>query len=431
MLNLSVQQKQTLTTNVKPPTPLPSLAEYMTQQLKQRADYAWLRITSKNRKPTPNSLKLLILYYEACTDYLLNEDQYSDPEKSRRIDEIRLFDIDINNREFLKDFPPSSLPQELINLRLAVYWTRYADYAGYLATIVRKEPQQLPKTPFAEHISGQSLWTKISAQLRNEEPEYQKYVFKYQALVKTTYAVYKAAERAGIDFDAVIGLIHLYADRNQAFHRGIKEDLASSSWNDIARKLFEDLRDLASVCPPDMAVEEDQMRAVLLELQSDWFDISSNPNNPSSWVPRVARLQQAAGIGQQSNQSAQAHAQQVAQNAVRRLALDQEKGMILAQALATPEKGKLPETGPGPSKKRKASRTLEPEQRRKAWNLIMEQQNGINTQILSIIKKRREVNRMVSVHRDAFGDEGPPEEEPSPKKPQDDEPSISELFTTE
>ncbi|KAL9579894.1 MAG: hypothetical protein Q9203_006520 [Teloschistes exilis] len=158
----------------------------------------------------------------------------------------------------------------MIKLRRYVVWARYGDYASHVTAILRDKSKEAEPTPFAaEEKSGQYLWKDVSLRLRQEESAYRQYVFQDQSLVKTTHAGYTAANRAGIDFDTIITPIHHFAGPNSAFHNGLKEELEEGRSNTTAHHIFNDLKDLSSLCPPELAEQELRMRVILEALRDE------------------------------------------------------------------------------------------------------------------------------------------------------------------
>ena len=264
------------------PGPLSSVAGYTPERLEERADYADARLTSTTRVPTPNIAKLLTLYKNACMEMHLGYETLSRADLAARAEEIRGYDQDLSEQEWMRDNPDSTMPDEVLKLRKLVYWARYGDYAAHMASQLRKKAGEDPKTAFAEKISGQFLWTDISAQLKREERAYNKTFLRDESVVPTIIAVHEARGPVGIDVDAMIRTIHLYADRNAAFHRSLKEMLKAQEYLGIAKIIFDDLKDLGSICSPAPSDDEAAIRALLEQLRDEGFETSFNSDKPES-----------------------------------------------------------------------------------------------------------------------------------------------------
>ena len=356
------------------PGPLSSVAEYTPQRLIERADYADARLTSTTRVPTPNTAKLLTLYKDACMDLHLEleDKEISQAEQAERAEEIRGYDQNFSDHEWLCENPASAIVQNVLKLRKYTYWARYGDYAGHMASQLRKKAGSA-KTAFSETISGQFLWTDISQEIKNEAPYYNENCFREIQTVATTFAVYDACVHIGINSDNMINLIHMYADRNKAFQRGLKEMLEGRKYFDIAKSIFDDLNELPSIMPPELSDDESAMRALLEQLRDEWFDISSDPNEPQTWIRKPA-IDEAYNALQKSKQIREQHDLSIAQRAEnRQTALDEDIDLLL-QAATNPEDGKLLKKGPispttkksGKSKKRKASHPIDVSNRSEA-----------------------------------------------------------------
>ncbi|KAL9600844.1 MAG: hypothetical protein Q9219_002886 [cf. Caloplaca sp. 3 TL-2023] len=156
---------------------------------------------------------------------------------------------------------------DIIGLRRHAYLARYGDYATNVDL----------QTAFADKISGQYQWTQISAAIKEESLDWKAHGPRFLERVKTTYAVYASCRWAGIqNHSHMITLVHMYAEGNTAFHRGLQTDLENHKYATIAKFLFD------SVCPPNMADQEIAMRAVLEQLRDEWFDDEYVPDEPEA-----------------------------------------------------------------------------------------------------------------------------------------------------
>ncbi|KAL9021598.1 MAG: hypothetical protein Q9185_001246 [Variospora sp. 1 TL-2023] len=403
-------------------TPPPLLLDrsYTPEVLVDRIDYASQRLNSTTRFLTPNSRKLLTIYHDACASLHLHYDGAAEQQKTETIKAIRGFEVQISTAFFLRDVSSDQLLQELITLRQMTFWARYGDYAGHIASKLRQgSAMAQPPSQYANKISGEFPWTKISEALKDEEQEWKMYGSKYPDRVPTTFAVYSNSQTAGIqDYKNMISIIHLYADRNQAFHRGLQQYLEEPDYGRIARCLWEDLRDLSSVCPPSMAGIELTWRSVLEQMRDEWFDISPGPENPSNWNNKPA-IRIVHDRLQKNKAEHQRNLQLIAAKAASRLAMDQEPEALFIQACTQPPTPfQLPDPGPGAPMssykgkgKVKAQKPIDVSDRRKAWDTIMKQQLGQLPQLEMTLSKQREINRIVSAYRAVYGDDAPP---PSP-----------------
>lgn len=357
--------------------PLSSIAEYTPKRLEERANFAEARLKSTTRVPTPNVAKMLTLYKNACMDLHLDYDNFSQDETLQRAEEIRGYDEDLSSKDWLREDPDSSMLDNVLKLRKYAYWARYGDYAVHMES----KAAEASETAFADEISGQFLWTEISKNIHREERIFKEQHFHDTTLVPTTVAVYEACGRIGIDCDVMIKIIHLYADRNAAFHLCLKVMLEDQAFGTIARCIVDDLSDLASVYPPELSGQEGAMRALLEELRDEWFDTSFNPNKPGAWRPKLT-IQKAYYVVQETKQIDQQDAQSIAQRAINRLhAIDEE-----VESDGKPTEGET-------------IRPIDVSDRKEAWKTIMRQQYRAHGDVLSAVASQRKVNRVISTYR--------------------------------
>ncbi|KAL8955651.1 MAG: hypothetical protein Q9193_006573 [Seirophora villosa] len=420
--SLPVRKTRTRTIDLSSPQPLVLDSAYTSEALYQRMDYADQRLGSTTRYLTPNSQKLLTIYRNTCADLHLEYDDTPEDKKVQAIGALRHFEIQMSSVHFLNDVSSDELLQELISLRRRTFWARYGDYAAHITSKLRNAAAAAqPPTPHADTISGNFKWIQISEAIKDEEENWKRDGSRYPELVPTTYAVYSNCKKAGIhEYQTMIGIIHFYADRNEAFHRGIQGYLEEPDYTQVAICLYEDLRDLASVCPPSMADTELMWRSVLEQLRDDWFDISDGPDKPRNWnhKPAIKTAHERLVKGKAEHQR---NLESVAAKAANRLGLDKESEDLMVQAYTQPPSPfQLPAPGPGTptmSSKGKgkamAAKPVDVSDQRNAWDTIMKQQLGQLPQLEMTLSKQREINRVVSAYRAAYGDDPPPSSPPT------------------
>ncbi|KAL9024676.1 MAG: hypothetical protein Q9196_006338 [Gyalolechia fulgens] len=421
---LTIQKRRRSTVNGTTPIPLLSDDAYTPDCVQQRLDDTDNRLNSTTRYLTPNSQKLLTLYRNACYDLLLEslDEDWPAAEKTKRINEVRGYETDMNNRRFLQDVSDQTLLAEIVTFRQYSYYARYGDYAAHLVSKLRKEASVQPQCQFADALSGKQLWSTISAQIKNEAPTWARNGAIDPSAVKTTYAIYENCARVGISHDHMVLLIHLYADRTLSFHRGLQDYLENQQYSQIAQCLYEDLRDLSSVAAPNQSADETAMRAVLEQLRDQWFDSSHAPDQPQGWtnLPEIRKVRDEL---QKAKQKSQDMMRKVAQNAAQRITLsieeeelsNEEEELLVQAATQPPEPPQLPPPGPGSATitgkgkaKLSIGKPVDVSHRKQAWDAIMDQQHGQYNGIKTTMARQRQINRMVSAYRTAYGEDPPP-----------------------
>lgn len=232
----------------------------------------------------------------------------------------------------------------------------------------------------------------------------------------TCYALDQACAHNGLLFQPVVDTIHLYAKRNQLFHRGLDGLIEHRDFARLGKVLFEDLQDLASLVPPNQLRFEVALRATIEALINEWFDKKGHPNEPKNWGATKVLID-LGNTGRRARPSATAQKQQMAAKAMKLAEICQEEGELIMQA-ATYAKGSqiLPVPGPLPKGKRKASGDVDVSDRKKAFKAIVEQQDEVTADYFKVTQRQREVNRIVSAYRVEHGDAPP--ETPPPTPPQ-------------
>ena len=146
-------------------------------------------------------------------------------------------------------------------------------------------------------------------------------------------------------------------------------------------------------------------------MRDDWFDWAKAPQQPFGWIPKpaITKVYEQLSKAQKAKDQAFRH---VAQKAAQRLQLDKENEELLIQA-ATDYTDELPPAGPGypPNSKKGKAKAQAPKRivsRQEAWETIMKQQDAVHGSFIVTLNKQREVNRLVSDYRSAYGNSPPP-----------------------
>ncbi|KAL8716057.1 MAG: hypothetical protein Q9225_006264 [Loekoesia sp. 1 TL-2023] len=279
MDTLQVKRTRASTLELQTPEPESSIAAYHPTRVREGLQYAQRRLKSKLRKPTPNTEKVLLLYSQACSRYLEDVQSMSEKDKRDKLNEIRTYEIDMSNMSWIKDVPTFPLTDSILALRQITYYARYGDYAKLIVAKLRAASQQEPKTPNWEAISGKHYWTSIAARLQDETPYWKDLISgkgTSEENIETNRAVRQACKRIGIEEENMISILAFYGKRNTMFHSELEELIENKRYHRISVMLYDDIRDLASVCPVKDSRSEEALRAVLETLRDEWFDTSDD-----------------------------------------------------------------------------------------------------------------------------------------------------------
>ena len=375
MKSLKVGRQRASTISLKPLAPESSLQDYTEERLLAGMEYAQARIT---RKVTPRTRKLLEIYAQDCKAAIEELKTGSEGTLDRLLTEVRNREVDISNKSWLKEIPNSAqeaIEQELLKLRRYIFHARYGDYMAALTKIL--EPRAIEyKSDNWKMLARNAYWTRVSTKLHEESEIWKKHGSEDTDKVPITWSIYQAAKHVGIDFDAMISIIQLYAERNQIFHAGLDEALANEDYSDIAVLLDKDIKDLPSLVPMEHLNEETSIHAALVVLRNTWFDDRGRAN-PKAWQYTTALTDHAARRRADPINAAQEQAQLIAAKTAILLSTKQEEAALLEQAAQTPDSKQVPskalEDYGAAFKKRKASTEMAND-RRTTWKTCIAQQ---------------------------------------------------------
>ncbi|MCJ1397699.1 hypothetical protein MMC11_000895 [Xylographa trunciseda] len=219
------------------------------------------------------------------------------------------------------------LQADLLELQRLQYSARYGDYAKIIAHKVRKEATE-QQTESWEEISDRLYCVELSEKLHEEAKDYDKYGAKSgPEQAGTSKAVHAAYTAVGIDFHQTRLAIYAYGERCDAVHHTIFT-LVENDWSGAAHILYRDIQDLANVMPPGMEAQEETLRAILLELRDEWFDIQPDKfAEPKTWFPtqKVRREVRASRDPATRESNRVAHEEFVAKGAAKRLGKFEEE----------------------------------------------------------------------------------------------------------
>ncbi|MCJ1393983.1 hypothetical protein MMC18_006860 [Xylographa bjoerkii] len=422
-MNVGRLRPRAKTIELESPKPENDPSKYTEERVRAGKEYATRRLNSKTRRPSPNLEKLLCVYLLACEKVLEDVEEGQLESDLEAISEVRQYELEMSENNWSAAAGGSAasqqLQEDLVELRRLQYIARYGDYTKIMAHRVRKAAKE-HKTEDWEEISGRVSYLDLAELLHKEEKDFDKYGSKpAQGQVGNSQAVHAACTSASIDFNQTRNAIYVYGGRCNAVHNKIFE-LAEESWSDAAQILFHDLMDLSSVMPPGMEEEEDTIRAILLELRDEWFDIQPGKYiEPKAWWPnqKIRREVNASRIPETRQKARVAHEGWVARGAATRLAKAEEEDELIDQLTTGIPPNTLPGPGPMPPSgqtKRKASQETTRDDRKKAWHTIISQQVNAKATFRASLERQREVHRVVSSYKNVFG-RYPPAQSPPGK----------------
>lgn len=91
-------------------------------------------------------------------------------------------------------------------------------------------------------------------------------------------------------------IIHIYAGRNQAFHRGLGDALKSQKFTKTAKWILPNIEAMSSLVPLDWLAQENTMRAAQEVLKAEWFDDSYAPDESERWIAKQTLLESSLGL---------------------------------------------------------------------------------------------------------------------------------------
>ena len=413
------------------PKPESKPEAYTQERLLEGIRYVNARLT---RNPTPRTVKMLELYRQDCEAAITEQKTNAEGTIKLLLNEIRIKEIDISNSIWFREIPDAKqekLEQDLLQLRRLVFHARYGDYFAALTKMLKKSAMEYKSENWRTLVSLNYM-TDLSKKISQEKPQWDK-VNIDTTKVPITYAIYLSTRHLGIQFEAMIDIIHLYADRNHIFHKGLDEALAQEDYADIAQWIDRDIKDLSSVIPMEFLDQEAGVQAALTALRSHWFDRQGS-TNPKAWAATKHLREHAAKKKLDPEKAAREEAQRVAQMTQNLLAKNQEEAALLQQAATTPDPKKVPKealkTHSAPAKKRKASTEMTND-RRSTWKAFYNQQVKAHESYEQTIATARAANDTLLDYRNEWGSSSPPSSS-SPAKPTPKSPStpgsISGLF---
>lgn len=219
---------------------------YTSARLQQSLSYANGFLA--RRDISPRSKTFMVYFKEVVTGTL---EVKNHAEKLKSANEVRTLEVLIAKNVFLRPTDTmgnQELQNALLELRESQYMNRYGDYIKVIPTDVRLYASQ-HRTENWEYLSGRHHWTEIAARLGKEDTEFQLALRKGPSAMdevnfQTHTAIGQACSRMGFSENLVIWSIQSYAERNESVHRDIEWLRQHCEFQQLAKILHDDLKDI-------------------------------------------------------------------------------------------------------------------------------------------------------------------------------------------
>lgn len=388
------------------PSPEADPVLYTEKRLTRGIDYVTARRAERVvSNPTNN---LLTLYDQACHAAIAELQDGREPEEiGHLLDEVRHYELEMSNKHWaikVLSHREEEMVERLLSLRKTTFHARYGDYFSQIAKKLRSTAWTY-KTDHWKFLVSQPYWTVISTKLKEEKKYWDRNGSTYPDEVPVTLSIFEACKYLSVDYACMFTVIHLYAERNATFHRGLDEAIEAKQYNKIAQWLYQDLKELPNLVPLHWEAEESAMKSALLALRDMWFDISEAPEEPLSWGATTELKNVAKSHKQKNDEALDQHIANVARRAAELHQQGLEKESLLAQASLEPEE-KLPSLpadistmATKPKSKRKASSPLESKVRKQAFWDVLHQFQGAHQSYDSTVQRQRAANSALAEYR--------------------------------
>ncbi len=398
------------TGNLKAPTPESNCSAYTKDRIKKGISYATQRLNSVHRKPPPNTERILIVYRGAYQSFLAALAQGENEQELRYIlHEIRAMESDLCTKvwhETAKTDKIQALQEDILQLRRMVFYMRYGDYTAKVTQNLRPGAQAYSLDVWRP-ISDASKWTQVDNAIRAEWADWEKKGTKAPDIGETKIieAVWTACNLIGLDFEQMLVVIRTYAERNVLFDGRFADLLEKGKSGALAQAIHGDLEDLSKVTPTDMMVEEDYIRAIVVELRDRWFDVDffETPDQSGGWRSTLALKEDAVAVRGAKEEGREMHEEVVAKAAAERLRELEEEETLTDQLQKMPTSTKsLPTFGllpkspikKGQRKRSQASETFNSDNRRKVWKQIHRAHEFAHDEFTEAEDREKEAEKM-------------------------------------
>lgn len=218
----------------------------------------------------------LATYWAACTEAV----QGGVTEALQR--QIQQFERDMQTNDWVtKVLPPlyHKLMKDLIDLRWYQILAIVGDWMNLRCTELRIAVKATKNPEHVKSLGDSQQWSAISRVMGIEE---QSYIAGKEKEAPTFVAVLEACSAGRMNRDRTMRCVKLYAERNEAFHSGVKEHIKAYEYPTVAQMLHDALADLESICPAEKTVEKQFLKEHFEEMRDTWFKLMV-VDNPITW----------------------------------------------------------------------------------------------------------------------------------------------------
>lgn len=250
-----------------PLQPLPTAAAYTNDEVERRINIVR---SYRERDLTPRS-RIFLDLYEKTAELFLAE---NDLDKSARCQEnLLLCDVYLAENTFMlreSTKEHREIRDMLVKLKEFEYYARYGDYFAYQTTKLRRVAEE-------KKLEGlgvlKQYWTKIAADLAQEEKLLQENRKVESWKIRTVLAVYEVATELGVNTDHAKTCISAYAARNELMHSTVQEMVQQGRFHELATMLADDEKELPLILPFDRADEKEALLTIIASIKDEFYEI--------------------------------------------------------------------------------------------------------------------------------------------------------------
>ena len=232
------------------PPPEDTPIDYTKEALEKRQEYV---ARLREREITPRA-KLFILLYSYTIDSALkalDEDGNEHKENATaQCELVKAYDDWLNGNPTVASIPSAEMRQlvkDSVTLKLWEFYARYADCCGEWLRAIKEKMKTLG---LPEQATFKDLWSQTWRDIVEERKQVSLMGGEEATpadQMQTILSMRRVASALGISRDHFFRAIEIYAKRNDSFHNDITELLKDGEWQELARQLYFDDRDLEAM----------------------------------------------------------------------------------------------------------------------------------------------------------------------------------------